>query len=192
MQVSVRPFIPVFLVVTPNTTNPMSGLGGPGGMQAGDVDKIEMGGTIAPGDVLVGQTGSEPIEGNSDPSTSAGSTNLGVIGVAKEAGVNGDIIDYWPAFPSNRFEANLISAGADLAVQTDNSVLFQTYAIAESAPDTFAVLDLSAGVNELAFARGWGRQTRGNQAGRYLSAQPDVINPRVIFSFSSSLWCLSI
>lgn len=182
------------MATTPNTTTRMVPFGGEGSSLAAEMSEVELGGTVAIGDVLVMDGAAGAVEDNTQPAVSLGSTNIGIMGVAMEAGVDGDIAQYAPAFPGRMFEANIINGASDVAVPTTNA-LMQVYQGIEVSADGFACIDQGSSV-EVTHLMGWGRQTRGGPEGtRWIKTVPPTgalpTNPRVLFVFASSVFALS-
>lgn len=177
------------MATTTGSTSRMVPFSGEGSTIASEMDYIELSGTVAVGDVLTIDAGVDgALEDNTEPPVAVGSTPAGVVGVAMEAGVDGDVIQYAPAYPGRTFEANIINNVTDIAAPTTNALLQNMYGIGESA-DGFACLDTNSAV-EVTMPRGWGRQMLTPYEGRRWSP-PSVINPRILFVFASSVFVLS-
>ncbi len=182
------------MATTANSTTPMVPVSGVGSSLASEMGEVELGGTVAVGDVLVITGAAGAVEDNDQPVVAVGSTPVGIWGVAMEAGVDGDIAQYAPAYPGRKFEANIINGSSDVAIPTTNVLLLNNLGIEESA-DGFACLDQGSSI-EVTMPMGWGRQTSGTPAGHQWirTAPPHAglpINPRVLFVFASSVFCLS-
>ncbi len=176
------------MATTAGTNTPLVPVGGEGTTIGGETDEIELGGTVAIGDILdiVGAGGA--VNNSNVATVAVASTPTGVIGVAMQAGVDGDFIQYAPAYPGRKFEANIVNNVTDTAAQSDNTLLQDMHGTIESAQG-FCCLD-SASTAEVAIPMGWGRQTQAPMEGRRMP-WPSVTNPRVIFIFGCSVFAVS-
>ena len=177
------------MATTALTTTPMVPVGGEGSTIAASMQRCELGGTVAVGDVLVIDGGAGAVEDNSGPVVAIGSTPVGIMGVAMEAGVDGGFINYAAAFPGRMFEANIVNNVTDTAIPTTSVLLQDTHGIIASA-DGFACLNSNSAI-EVTMPMGWGRQTQPPFPGRQWDEFPGVTNPRVLFVFASSVFILS-
>lgn len=178
------------MATTTGSTRPIVSVGGVGGTLAAPSETYYAEDTaIAVGDVLIFAAGGGYVDEDNTPAVSA------VVGVCTGLfgglSAQGDPVMVSLALPGHMFEGSLINTtGPADVVGVQATHIGQNIGISEDS-DGYAQPAINAATDTI-WTHWWGRQVYGDegvtQDSDRLTAGVGATNPRVIFSFESSVW----